>query len=86
MVSWYGSPAIASDVVNSTSVCAHVEVTAVSRVKLHTEHVHRGAERCKGSGQGRKKKCHKNEHFIQRRGLSLGFVLPGSCHRWADHE
>ena len=24
------------------------------------------------------RKCHKNEHFIQHRGLSLCFVLPGS--------
>ena len=55
-VLWYGYPAIASDVVNSTSVRAHIEVTAVSRVKLHTEHVHRGAKRCKGSGKGRKQK------------------------------
>lgn len=79
MVSWYRSPPIASDVVNSTSICAHVEVAAVSRMKLHTEHVDRGAERCKGSVQKKKNNKHKIVCFT---GGSLSFVRPGSHTYW----
>ena len=41
VVSRYGPPPIASDVVDQASVCTHVEVAGVSRMELHTKYLDR---------------------------------------------